>query len=130
MLPMSFSFSAEGSRTQCIDKLNVVTVHAQSADGQYARGLVLAFLADAPESAAVTYKISAYGHRDPGGASYPSLSISLVTELSEVTAAADENPNAAYGALATREGPRFPPPPRPRTVPPPGGRPGTFLPPG
>lgn len=76
MLVMSFSFAAEGTRGECIQQLDAINSHGHSADGQFARGLVLAFLADAPTSE-VRYKISAYGHRDPGGDSIPSLQISL-----------------------------------------------------
>jgi hypothetical protein len=78
---MSFSFGAEGTREECIKSLNSSSHHELTADGQIARGLVLAFLADAPASAStlepIRYDISAHGHRDPHRGHAPSLSVHL-----------------------------------------------------
>jgi hypothetical protein len=77
MAGMSFSFAARGNRAECIEQLNSVNQHGHSADGQFARGLLLAFMADAPQVPAVHYEITAYGHRDPSAAGIPSLNIVL-----------------------------------------------------
>jgi len=99
MTAMSFSFYAEGTREECIAKLGII--QDMSSDGEVARGLVLAFLADAPASASMipppNYKITAYGHRDPHRGSAPSLTISLGTYAAEEAPDAGRHEAAAGG---------------------------------
>jgi hypothetical protein len=100
MTTMSFSFYAEGTREECIAKLGIT--QEMSSDGQVARGLVLAFLVDAPASASMPeprpyYRITAYGHRDPHRGSPPSLTISLGTF------AAEEAPDAGRHKAAAAD---------------------------
>lgn len=97
MAGMSFSFAARGTRAECTDQLNAISQHGHSSDGQFARGLVLAFLADAPPGSGILYEITAYGHRDPAGQDIPSLNIVLLGRNIEVPAddVAEERAEAA-----------------------------------
>lgn len=96
MTPMSFSFTAAGTREECIKSLNDSSHHELSSDGQLARGFVLGFLADAPASASMIppfrYEIDGHGHRDPHRGHAPTLTIRLAvipnTEVTKAEAAA------------------------------------------
>jgi hypothetical protein len=80
---MSFTVKAAGTREECLDQLNGDVHQRLSGDGQIVRGLLLAFVADAPsvwgDETPIKYDISAYGHHadDASTAGVPSLSISL-----------------------------------------------------
>jgi hypothetical protein len=78
---MSFSMKAAGSREECLRQLNDEVHHRLSGDGQIARGVLLAYLSDAPsvwgDETPILYEIAAYGHHDASTAGVPSLSISL-----------------------------------------------------
>lgn len=86
---MSFNFAVKGTREECIQELNNSSHHELSADAQVARGLVLAFLVDAPASAStltpVRYEIAGNGHRDPhrSGPPYLTLSMRVVAQQSQ-----------------------------------------------
>lgn len=100
---MSFSFQARGTREECIKSLNSSSHHELSADGQVARGLVLAFLADAPASGSMlepfTYEITGYGHHDPHRGSAPSLDMRLtvIPPAEEGEDIAEDGAEAAVG---------------------------------
>jgi hypothetical protein len=86
---MSFSIKAAGTRTQCLDQLNAEVHHRLSGDGQIVRGMLLGFIADAPEvwgdESPIMYEITAYGHH-ADGIGVPSLSVSLAVQPAGVGA--------------------------------------------
>lgn len=77
---MSFSFQAAGSREECIESLNGPANKHATADGQIVRGVVMAWMADAPDTwnddTPIRYTISAYGHHGTGT---PSLTLAIAT---------------------------------------------------
>jgi hypothetical protein len=77
---MSFNIAAKGTRGECLAELNSEVHHRSTGDGQIVRGMLLAFMSDAPElwgdGTAILYDVVAYGHHQEGS-SIPSLSISL-----------------------------------------------------
>jgi hypothetical protein len=77
---MSFNIAAKGTRKECLAELNSEVHHRLSGDGQIVRGMLLGFLADAPEHWAdnteVRYEVQAYGHHQEGSG-VPSLTVNL-----------------------------------------------------
>ena len=72
---MTFSIKAAGTRDECIQQLNDEVHHRLAGSAQIVRGVLLAFMADAPQTQAVRYEINAYGNSDQD--MNPALSISL-----------------------------------------------------
>jgi len=81
---MSFSIKAAGTREECLRQLNDEVHHRLSGDGQIARGMLLAYVADAPsvwgDETPIIYEIGGYGHHDASTAGVPSLSISFAAQ--------------------------------------------------
>jgi hypothetical protein len=103
---MTFSFGAQGTREECIKSLNSVALEELSADGQVARGLVLAFMSDAPASASSLtphrYQIQAGGHRDPHRGGPPSLFLQLSVLPPDNQAGIPADAEAAAGMLSEK----------------------------